>query len=844
MSDIDEAFQRFEAIEPELRIALRQEQNESDTRFAVLDRLLIEVLGWQREQIKTEPPTPSGFIDYKLLLGGGRAGVIVEAKRVGNLSLKSAGRTATVLSLSGPVVKPTLAAIKQARTYALDEGAPAAVVTDGSTWVFFKPSRSDGRPFLSGRVIAYPSFDCVKEDFVRFYEMMGQQPVSERLNIVHMNKADGLVVTSTEQQYYVFDPRDGHLINRDALAVDASLLFEKFFSRLTADDTEMLNECFVETSESKKADLELQKIAERLVSDVTSIDTQTSAALQSEIERAIYTNQSETVLLVGNKGSGKSTFTTRFFDKILSASLRAQCVVARVNVEKFTGERDGILRLILIELRNQLENKIFDTEYPTYDEIQGIFWSEYKRRRDGSQKHLYESDKTQFKIEFGKWVENLRENDPENYVKAILNRSVHADKRLPVLIFDNTDQFSSGIQDQVYQLAHALGTAATTFTLVPITDRTIWRLSKDGALQSYSPKTFFLPVPEAKAIISKRVAFLKTKLQSDEKASYFSRKGFTINLTDVGMISDAIERVFIETDYVSGLIGRLGNFDIRRMLEIAKRIFMSPEIKIDEIMKSKFGGESITADSRRTHRALIKGEYDRFSELENPFLSNLFHTSTQTPSSPLLAYYILWALKGRYNSSRDDNADQRHWKMSDVFGYFEACGVQPELTLRCLQRLLDRRLVEELDPNTDHLDVSSRVGIKDAGSAHLDMTLNSSVYIEQMAMTTGINDLEVRDKIKKIVIMSSSHTFIEARDIFVNFLLKLDSARMTIPSSPEYRQLVEARNFIRAIKTSERPGSNHETVDRDVQLKGGRPKSKIFNRGKASQRQPLVPRRK
>src|SRR2546429_9741479 len=48
-------------------------------------------------------------------------------------------------------------------------------------------------------------------------------------------------------------------------------------------------------------------------------------------------------------------------------------------------------------------------------------------------------------------------------------------------------------------------------TIVPITDRTVWRLSKDVALQSYSSRSFYLPVPEAKEIIFRRGWFLKTK---------------------------------------------------------------------------------------------------------------------------------------------------------------------------------------------------------------------------------------------------------------------------------------------------------------------------------------------
>jgi hypothetical protein len=140
----------------------------------------------------------------------------------------------------------------------------------------------------------------------------------------------------------------------------------------------------------------------------------------------------------------------------------------------------------------------------------------------------------------------------------------------------------------------------------------------------------------------------------DAAKSYFSRLGFQVQVNDLAMLAEAVGKVFLESDYVSGLLGRLGNFNIRVMLRLAERIFLSPEIKIDEIIKSKFGGPSVTADRNRTHRALLKGEYDRFSESENEFVSNLFYTNRMRPEPPLLAFYMLWLLRQRLNSVRDE----------------------------------------------------------------------------------------------------------------------------------------------------------------------------------------------
>jgi hypothetical protein len=237
---------------------------------------------------------------------------------------------------------------------------------------------------------------------------------------------------------------------RDPLASDAALLFSQFFSRLSNEkDREMLRDCFVETGESRKADFELEKIIQRVLNTITPIETGHGNALQAELERAMNTRRSETVLLIGNKGAGKSTFIDRFFQQVLPLRLREKCVVAAVDLEDYHG-------------------------------------------------------------------------DP------ILDWASRGHQKLPCLIFDNTDQFSPEIQDMVYQGAHSLESAAPVFNIVPITDRTVWRLSKAGALQSYSAHSFYLPTPDAKEIISRRMEFLKSKVHAEPKAaqSYFSNLGF------------------------------------------------------------------------------------------------------------------------------------------------------------------------------------------------------------------------------------------------------------------------------------------------------------------------------
>lgn len=794
---IELAAERLTTLEPDIRAALAAGPNEADTRLKVLDRFLFEVLDWKRDSsVLTEPPTASGYIDYLLRIGEATNAIVVEAKRKGKLEPATKSSDVMHVSLSGPVVQPLLPGIKQAMGYAAEQGVPVACVTDGNTWLFFKASRTDGKKPMDGKGVLFTDLAAVIANMGKFTELLGRGPIVDRLHLAHLNDAEGLRVPDAEQQFYVLDPTDARMRRRDELASDAALLFSQFFSRMSDDkDKEMLRDCFVETQESRKADFELEKIIQRVMNDITSLNTGEGGALQEQVERAIRIKRSETVLIVGNKGSGKSTFIDRFFEQVLPLRLREKCVVARVDLESYHGDPNMIVGWAIDQLRTILERKICAHNPPTYEDLMGVFFGEYKRLSEGSQRHLYLKDREAFKIEFGKHMEERREKHPDEYVRRLLERASYGLEKLPVLIFDNTDQFAPGIQDMVYQLAHSYESAGVVFNIVPITDRTVWRLSKDGALQSYSSRSFYLPVPEAKEIIAKRVDFLKAKVNAPAEAakSYFSRLGFQVQVNDLAMLAEAVGKVFLESDYVSGLLGRLGNFNIRVMLRLAERIFLSPEIKIDEIIKSKFGGPSVTADRHRTHRALLRGEYDRFSEAENEFVSNMFYTNPMLPTSPLLGFYILWVLRQRLHSVRDEGIESKHWHVSDLCALFEACGVADELVVQVLNRLYDRRLIEALDPNARHISAGDRVTIKDSGLAHIELILNSTTYIEQLAVTTGVNELFTRDEMRR---NNYPQKMDAVRDTFVRYLLKIDAGRVAIPANAVYDQISMARRQI------------------------------------------------
>lgn len=166
-------------------------------------------------------------------------------------------------------------------------------------------------------------------------------------------------------------------------------------------------------------------------------------------------------------------------------------------------------------------------------------------------------------------------------------------------------------------------------------------------------------------------------------------------------------------------------------------------------------------------------------------------------------------LRQKLNSVRDDSVENRHWLAAELCQLFEGCGVAEELVMYSLNRLYTRRLIEALDPNMKLISIADRVAIKESGLAHIEMVLNSTVYVEQMALVTGLNELFAKDEIRRNLQQSR---FNDVRESFLRYILKIDAGRVDVPSNLVYSQIEMARSQVRSLASSRRRSSRTSTV--------------------------------
>lgn len=781
------------------RAALDQDDNEAQTRFHVIDEFLTNELDWKKDAIRVEPYIEdAGFADYAFF-SSGRCRAVLEAKKDG-LELCSVRQTnVAVVSLDGSALKGAADGVSQAIGYAARFGSAVGIVTNGRQWIMFLASRSDGKPPNEGLAVVFPTIESILNSWAQFYDFMSEAGLQEHKLATYLRERESGSASVAASYFRAVDRSQKRVPQVSDLAFSLSELFRKSFIKINTKSREALIECFVETRSSRETDVAFEKIVNELIDRalrrLDTIDVSNPDNLQGLLESSVDLRTGEFVLLVGNKGSGKTTFLDRFFSKILPASLKERVLHLSVDLLKSEGSDAHLTDWMSGELIRQAERQLFGPT-PTYDQLRGAFWPMYKRMSTGELAPLYKRDRDAFRQRFGEDLAMLRRDQPREYLLELLKRSLVGQQRLPILVFDNVDHLPRSTQDRVFQYAVGLSTSVASFLICPVTDTTVWSLSKAGPLQSFHSRAFFLPVPSLKDVFAKRLDVLQAELRDTEDGkgkSALVGQGMRLTIKDLQSFCAAVESIFVSTSDITAVIGRLCNYDVRRSLELSGEILSSPWIGLEELLRMYVARGEVRPKRTALMTALVLQKGTLYDEDKHNFLVNIFARPAGALASPFMSLYLL-----RFLSMADDEASttrDRFISVSQLWDKFHSLGVHRETFRYYIDRLFARALIEAYDPSERVLRDETLVRISPAGAAHSRLVYSDNVYISQMALVTPL-----ANEAACISIREESQKTFQGWMKICNILLtqmKIEDARVFPALSDElYPWIVAVRNDI------------------------------------------------
>jgi hypothetical protein len=200
MTEYDLAFQNLTEFEIQYSEFINEDLSETDTRSKILDKLIINVLGWSEFDIEREGWVRVGFFDYEIKTSAFQ--FVIEAKKNFNeFKLPIKGNEVKIKS----IYDGNKEVIDQIRQYVFEKGLSYGVITNGSQFIIGQFSNTQGKDWKEQKCIFFKDLTDIKKNFDKFYDLLSRESVTRYGRLM-------IVKTSNVAKTIVKDHNNLHLI--------------------------------------------------------------------------------------------------------------------------------------------------------------------------------------------------------------------------------------------------------------------------------------------------------------------------------------------------------------------------------------------------------------------------------------------------------------------------------------------------------------------------------------------------------------------------------------------------------------------------------------------------------
>lgn len=748
MSDFESAFESMRQLAAEAVVegGEQADRNEAQTRLDLVDRLVFDCLGWQRDEVSVEVHHNGQYSDYEL--GSTVPQIVVEAKREGIAFELPAGATRPTMKIRDLIaIDDDLArAMRQVLKYGQERGIPIAAVSNGHQIVAFLSSRTDGVRPLDGRALVFDSLEAMEDRFKDYWDALSSAGARSR-RLMRLLDADR-DAPPPERLSSRIHGYPGYK-NRNPVAAELQILGGMFFEDMLKKpevEEEFLRECYMSSGSLSQYALVSKEILAARYSvfseaevEATLTPVRSKAGVSKDLVSDVFAASlgKRPIILLGDVGVGKTMF-TRHFIKVEASDILARSFVLYIDFGSKPAIAEDLPSYVAGELQRQLAEE-YGQDINEAGFVKSMYRSELQAFDKGIYGSLKETDPNEYRryqLEFlGKLM-----SDQESHLKTALAHYIKAQKKQAVVFLDNVDQRPFDFQERVFLIAQALASDWPVACFIALRPETFSRSKREGALTGYQPRVFTIEPPRVDRVIERRLSFAIKELQETGKLSTYPAN-VTVSSDKLESYLNLVLSAFGHNELLVSFVDNMSGGNVRKALEFVSSFIGSGHVDTDKIFEA-LGRGGYTLPFHEFFRAVLYGEHDYYDPSDSP-IPNVLDISRPDGREHFLQPLVVTFLE----RAGQGGETQGFVPTPDVYSFGQSMGFESRQIARALDRCASANLIEttpryiqEAVRGAD----SDQCRITSAGAYIVHELMTDFQYLDAVGVDTPIVDSAAR----------------------------------------------------------------------------------------------------
>lgn len=587
---IESALNEFTKYKSDFEKFLNDDLSESDTRSKVIDKIFVDVLGWNENNITREPYVKAtGYYDY--IFSTGIFHFIVEAKK-NYVDFKLPKKTKTKINLLS-TDKTNNEVIQQIRNYVTNKNLTYGIITNGKQFIVSSFVSFSGKPWEENECIIFNGLDDIEQRFIEFYELLSKEYIQKygRIKILSEETFAKKIINNPNL------PRKNDKLVRNGLSDKLIPIINSLFRELDSTnelfDQSVLSECFVFNDDLNKHYSEMSVLFEDSPPkfDERIVKVRNTKSTQETIKENLINSKSllpDPIILIGGKGSGKTTFINYFFKVDIEEKVKKAIPYVYIDFIGYTLQQVQDTKGVYDKIINSLYENHPELKLTNYEILQRIYKKEISRNINEGLWSIYKNNPEKLEEKINSFIEEKIKN-PELHLKAISEYLINPSHKRLCIIFDNVDQLDfEEAQRDAFLLAESMYRNLKCLIIISLREGYFYKWRTLPPFDAFQSNVFHITAPSYRNVLKKRLQYVVENHKFLKVKGDVKNKQFEISNSSLENLFKSIYKtLFLEKNSeILQFLEQTSFPNIRLGLDKFNDFLISGHTKVEEYMAS------------------------------------------------------------------------------------------------------------------------------------------------------------------------------------------------------------------------------------------------------------------